>query len=239
MKIHNVIYDFNSDSHFPDSNVPWRIPETLLVLLLALAAGFLITFTGAGAGLQQLIFLLGGLVQDLVLLILVLIQVGRHQQTLAAIGLERFTWRQVFTGVTSGLAIMALVTLVLSLISSLWHYTPAPQPVTQMVLQGSGWNWVIPSGFLVGLLAPISEEVFFRGFCYPAFRRHFGLRAGIILNSCLFAFLHLDPIRFLPLALGGVLLTLLCERHRSLYPSLFAHSTWNLVMLVLVWSGNS
>jgi len=41
--------------------------------------------------------------------------------------------------------------------------------------------------FLVGVLAPIAEEVFFRGFVYRCFRARWGPTVGIAASAALFA----------------------------------------------------
>jgi membrane protease YdiL (CAAX protease family) len=54
----------------------------------------------------------------------------------------------------------------------------------------------------------------------------------------IFAALHFDLLRFLPLFIAAVGLTFLFEKTGSLWPGIVAHGVWNLIMLVAVlWQG--
>jgi membrane protease YdiL (CAAX protease family) len=47
--------------------------------------------------------------------------------------------------------------------------------------------------------------------------------------------MHFDFIRFLPLAVGGLVLTWLYEKTKSLWSVIIAHGVWNILMTVLMW----
>ncbi|MEX0658527.1 MAG: type II CAAX endopeptidase family protein [Egibacteraceae bacterium] len=53
------------------------------------------------------------------------------------------------------------------------------------------------------VVAPIAEELFFRGFVFPALVKRVGLWAGIVLSALIFGFVHLNQTEDL---LGGALL---------------------------------
>lgn len=77
--------------------------------------------------------------------------------------------------------------------------------------------------------------MFFRGLIYPPLRQVLGRGKGILLTGLFFASLHLEIIRFLPLFIGGVVLTWLYERSSSIWPAIVAHGTWNILMALALW----
>jgi uncharacterized protein len=83
--------------------------------------------------------------------------------------------------------------------------------------------------FLVigGLVAPIIEELVFRGMLYPAFESRWGWVASAILTSALFAALHANKISQF---LGSLLYVCLLRRTGSLRASIIAHGSFNILM---------
>lgn len=87
------------------------------------------------------------------------------------------------------------------------------------------------AGFLTCVVAPIAEELFFRGFLFGALRRH-GLVLAVLVSGIAFGLAHVasSPIAFVvPLAALGVILALLYERTGSLYPSIALHALNNSI----------
>lgn len=81
---------------------------------------------------------------------------------------------------------------------------------------------------LVVLIAPISEEIFYRGFVYPVVRNRVGILMGILLTSLFFALIHVQSI-----ALLFVLSFFLCftyEKNRSLIPAILVHAFYNFLV---------
>jgi hypothetical protein len=90
------------------------------------------------------------------------------------------------------------------------------------------------------LVAPICEEVAFRGYLAAAFRtRHrpvFSLAAGAFL----FALLHLDPLRGPALFLLGLLYGWLAWRSGSIWTAVIAHAANNGIAAALaLWAGDA
>lgn len=84
---------------------------------------------------------------------------------------------------------------------------------------------------LICAVAPIAEELFFRGFLFGALRKY-GLVVAAGVTGVLFGLAHVlsSPIGFIvPLAFLGVLLCLLYERTGSLYPPIALHCINNSI----------
>lgn len=90
------------------------------------------------------------------------------------------------------------------------------------------------------LVAPVVEEVVFRGFLFPALRGKLGWIPAAILSGFIFGALHggTDPVFLLPLAVFGVVLCVLYQRTGSLIPGMGLHALNNGLALgsTLDWS---
>jgi membrane protease YdiL (CAAX protease family) len=83
------------------------------------------------------------------------------------------------------------------------------------------------------VVAPVAEEIFFRGIVYNAWLREFGVRRAIIGSALLFALIH-GSIFVIPSIFGlGIVLALLYRRTGSLPASIAMHATFNGITLVL------
>lgn len=234
---------------FPRFRPPWGIKEILIVLLLVFLAGFtfqffstrllervLFFFPGPG-GSERAAFFAAGLVQSLFFIGPVLAVVcGKYRLSLSTLGLGRCSVKDfLLMGVLGGLGLFLLVTGAMILLINIINNYPQPQPLAELIMESRNLNDLLGPLFLGGILAPLSEELYFRGFVYPVFRRLCGVFPAVLISACFFAALHFDPLRFLPLALGGVGLALLCEKTGSLIPSIAAHSAWNITMTLIVF----
>jgi len=88
--------------------------------------------------------------------------------------------------------------------------------------------------FMGAVLAPISEELFYRAMIYPYLRGVLGPVWGILMAGLVFGLAHWDLWRTIPLAIGGVVLCYVYEKTGSIYVPMVAHGVWNGVMAFLV-----
>lgn len=87
---------------------------------------------------------------------------------------------------------------------------------------------------LVTVIAPLGEELFFRGFFFGALRNWRGWVVGATLTGALFGLIHVGsaPVGYLvPLAFFGFGLCLLYEKTGSLYPPIALHALNNSIAL--------
>lgn len=90
-----------------------------------------------------------------------------------------------------------------------------------------GFGRLIPVLVGVGVLSPLGEEVFFRGFLYPALRMRLGAPIGVGLSAAVFALAH--PGTAVPQAfILGLVAALIVEYTGSLLPGLLAHMGVNV-----------
>ncbi len=88
---------------------------------------------------------------------------------------------------------------------------------------------LVALGFATIVLAPVAEEVLFRGVLYPVIKQHGFPRAALWGTSVLFALIHFNVAIFVPLLLLALLLVWLYEKTDNLLAPIAAHATFNAV----------
>lgn len=81
------------------------------------------------------------------------------------------------------------------------------------------------------IVAPIVEEIFFRGFVFAGFRDRFGWVAAALISAGFFAVFHLQPISLLPIFLMGLVFAYLYHRTNSIWPAVIMHLATNALGL--------
>jgi hypothetical protein len=89
------------------------------------------------------------------------------------------------------------------------------------------------------LLAPLCEEVAFRGHLLSALRLRHRPGTAVALSAAFFAVLHLDPVRLPALLLLGLLYGWLAWRAGSIWPAVLAHAVNNSAAVVLGLPGGA
>lgn len=88
--------------------------------------------------------------------------------------------------------------------------------------------------FTTIILAPVIEEIFFRGVLLYRFSHKWGLRTAIVFSSVIFAIFHFDMIGGV---FFGIFMSLLYIRYKTLLVPILVHFLNNLVATLLqLWS---
>ena len=96
----------------------------------------------------------------------------------------------------------------------------------------------LPCLLASGVLAPICEELFFRGYLMGVFAR-FGRGRAIVSSALLFSLAHGVDMAFLPRALIGALLGAMTMRTGSLFAAMLVHGCYNIAIILINFSGVS
>lgn len=92
--------------------------------------------------------------------------------------------------------------------------------------------------FSVALVAPVTEEIIFRGYMYDILKRGFGAYVSIGITALLFALAHLPQLSsdisgfFIILALGCIF-GLARQRTGSILPPIIFHAIYNSVYIII------
>lgn len=164
----------------------------------------------------------------------VLWMLHRMGSGLSAIGLARTDWAD---GLKKGLVWSGGFGLVAAVgMAALFLAGRDPLSLIRMPFPGSSWNLV--AFFAVGgLLAPVAEEVFFRGIVYGFFRR-WGAPAALVLSTLGFVMAH----RWggaLPVTqvVGGLVFGIAYETSGRLLTPIVIHVLGNLALFTLALLG--
>ena len=106
---------------------------------------------------------------------------------------------------------------------------PEPVPVEAL---GEGL-YKVSSVIIIGLVGPLTEEVFYRGFLLAALVSPFGTVRAAVIASAIFAVNHGTISILIPVFISGMLLSWLYLKTRSLLPPMLAHAAQNLLALSL------
>lgn len=114
-------------------------------------------------------------------------------------------------------------------------YLPAPVWFWEMfnkIFEGDfGW-W---GAFMkVAVVAPIVEELIFRGLIFQGFRRNYNGFVAITMSALLFALFHLNPWQFPATFVLGLLLGWIMLRTRNILLAILGHSINNLLVLLSI-----
>lgn len=226
--------------HLPPER--YRGPGVLVLVLLGLAFAFLVTLPfGADAAALVLgegeISLLGSIVllasTQAGLLLVSWLLVLRPK---ALAGLPSFGGPDpagaTLIGFGAGLAAWFLATVVVAVVAlglQAVGIEPEPQAAEQAIARIDPWV-VVPA---IVVLAPIAEEVFFRGVVYNAILREAGPRWALFGSAALFGVIHLSLVAALPLFLLGIALAVVYARTRSLLAAIVMHATVNAISVAV------
>jgi hypothetical protein len=103
------------------------------------------------------------------------------------------------------------------------------QPDLVPILAGLSSPWLL----LVGgaIVAPIVEEIFFRGFVFAGLRDQYGWQKAAVVSSILFAIIHFTPTAVVPIVVLGYIFAYLYQRSGSIWPAILMHASSNALAL--------
>jgi uncharacterized protein len=87
---------------------------------------------------------------------------------------------------------------------------------------------------IVGIGAPIVEEIFYRGLLQRSLERRFGVWPGILGSALLFGVSHFQLLQLPALVLFGVVLGLLAQRTGRLAAPIAAHIVFNMTTVLFL-----
>ena len=143
----------------------------------------------------------------------------------------QFNFKPISKGLLDGIRGWIMIIPIVLLTSLIMDYFIENQmgsnPLLEIVLNNNNYFAFLILFITTTLLAPIFEEIIFRGVLLPILSRDFGKIIGIVFSSFIFALAHLSFSEFPPLFILGVGLS--CTRLISgrLISSVVMHSLWN------------
>lgn len=135
-------------------------------------------------------------------------------------------------GIGGYIVAIPLVFFVSLLNQQIWHGQGGSNPLLFLALKSQDTVALIIFFITASILAPIFEEIIFRGFLLPSLTRYLPVSVAIIVTGIIFALVHLSLSEAIPLATLGILLGIVYTRSQSLLASITLHSLWNSGTLI-------
>jgi membrane protease YdiL (CAAX protease family) len=158
---------------------------------------------------------------------------GGHLRDL---GIRGKFFGSVGVGLAALLAIQPFLRLVEVLEELVTKNETPVQQLLQVILRTRS-NWVLAlAAFVAVVVAPVSEELLFRGFLQPALGRWTGRWAAIVLSAAFFAAAHMDLFAMPTLLILGIALAYVYDRTRSLAAPVALHMAFNALTLLSVFA---
>jgi len=132
------------------------------------------------------------------------------------------------------LLIPSLVLVVSALVDALVEVVPLSN--SEQAMFSSMAAHTLPSVLVTCVLAPVVEEMLFRGVVLRGFLQRYARWEAILLSAILFGFAHLNLYQFVAAFILGVIAGWLYERSRSLIPCIGLHAAYNSALVVLEWT---
>ncbi len=162
----------------------------------------------------------------------------KYGQSVAALGL---TFADLSSNIKLGikkylitLPVIILAGFIINLISTYYGIMPEMQDVVQWVLGERSFFVLFSLVFFGVVVAPVVEEILFRGFLQSALKNSMGGQYATLVSSALFAAVHMDAFAFLQIFILGMLLGNLYERTQTLAASVVVHILHNSLTLVFL-----
>jgi membrane protease YdiL (CAAX protease family) len=130
---------------------------------------------------------------------------------------------------------------VFPIVSTLNNLNSSLMPIPSTTLPVSPWEQSLMSNDLVSIcfyvvvvsfVAPVWEEMIFRGFLLPSFTRYFRIDVAILFSSLIFALAHFSMERLIPLTFLGMLMCVVYIRSKNILAPIILHSLWNAFAFV-------
>lgn len=161
-----------------------------------------------------------------------------HHQPITALGLSLVhlsdNIKQGIKYYLIALPFIVFAGFIVNLISSYYNTAPDMQDVVKWMLEEKSLFVIICLVFFGIIVAPILEEILFRGFLQSALKNTFGSRYALVISASLFAVVHMDVFAFLQIFILGILLGYLYEKTQTLAASIFVHILHNSLTLIFL-----
>jgi membrane protease YdiL (CAAX protease family) len=228
---------------------PWpfeKFLRNLLFLLICIYGGFFLMWaisrlTGdheesQNPTLRMLIALLA--FQGAALLLVHFFLREHHLSWAEGFGLKNRPGQALLLGVCVGLVALPLALMLeeisyRALQSLAFH--PHEQETVAVLRATAGWSNRLLLGFATIIVAPMAEEIIFRGILYPAIKRAGYPRTAFWGTSILFGLIHVNLETFLPLTFLAIVLVYLYEYTGNLLACITVHCVFNAANFVALY----
>lgn len=226
---------------------PWAFLDVVVIAAAAVVSIFVIGGLALGFVLGSHIFA-GAPPEDLakspkiivpaqalsyLVVVLFMVYIVGRRSRLAFWEAVRWNWPRTWGAYAAGGVVLAYGITALSAILPV----PKQLPIDKFFHDATdAWLMAVFGTFV----APVVEELFYRGFLYPVIARRLGMSAGVVLTAIPFALMHSSQLGsawapLLMLFVVGSVLTLVRAQTRSVAAGVCVHAAYNATLFLMLY----
>lgn len=195
---------------------------------LVLMKAFGVSFQNVNEAVFQSIISAGIYLLSLAIVIGLPWLLKKYRTTKTELGLDSsMTWTDILLA-PAGFVVYLILSLTLTAIAAqfLPFYSSDQIQDTGFTQLGQGYEYILAFATLV-VIAPVVEEILFRGYLFGKLRRHVSLWAAILITSAVFGIVHLAWNVGVDVFALSIVLCLLRVWSGRLWPSILLHMMKN------------
>lgn len=151
---------------------------------------------------------------------------------------ELFQWKKLDWHflIPIGILIFSFTMIVLQLIHLIDYFLPIPdifKEINQKLIRNELLSFLI-----VVIVAPVMEEIFFRGLILNGFLKNYSIKKALIISSIFFAAVHLNPWTFIIHFFMGIFLGWIYIKTKNLIHSILFHAGFNSIPFIIIYFTN-
>lgn len=157
------------------------------------------------------------------------------REALRRLGFRGLSWSHLKLAVLVVLAYLAFAITAAALLDGLFGYRPEQEELSETLDLDLTPVTVAALYLSACVMAPLTEETFFRGFVFGGIRARWGFWLGAIVSGLIFGVVHAGtgPAAIPFLAVLGGCFAYAYERSGSLWPAVLAHALNNLLAITV------
>jgi membrane protease YdiL (CAAX protease family) len=195
--------------------------------LPAVLVGTLVVEIIRDAGMKEAVALTA---YELALVVPVLVILISRKAGWKSLGFRPFTVDNLAMGCGLLLATYMAIIIHNTILLALGVPTQAESMLKLLEMTNSPWG--IALGGVV--VAPLAEEIVFRGFFFQGLRQTYGSKKAILVSSLVFAAMHLQLEALIPTFILGCALAYVFDKANSIWPGALLHLLVNLLGIGIV-----
>jgi len=161
-----------------------------------------------------------------------------HTNLVEFFGLRWLRWKNIFWIMPAFVFAMMIIGAIL--VACGWQtwvqdsFGAKPQEAVTLVRETSDVGLLVAIAVSAIIIAPIAEELIFRGYLYPVVKRFTDRWFASIFSGVLFGVIHFNVMGLPMLALMGIILAVIYERSGSLWVPIGCHAAFNATSVGLM-----
>jgi membrane protease YdiL (CAAX protease family) len=222
----------------PKPSLPWSLRASWLGLGLGLPAVLISTLAVELIRDVRIKDAVALTAYELAIVVPVIVILMSRKAGWKSVGFRPFTLDNLALG--CGLLVATYMAIIIHNTILLGLGVPTQAESMRMLLEMTESPWGIALGGVI--VAPVVEEIVFRGFFFQGLREAYGSKKAILVSSLVFAAMHLQPEAFIPTFILGCTLAYVFDKANSIWPGALLHLLVNFlgigsVMLMTMFPG--